>query len=614
MDHHIRLPPGHFVEDGRIVRRWMDKKGNHEEIVACGTIEVLSVGQYVDNLDEMFVTVRFVSNTAVRFQDVRVPIKQITGDGKRLLDYVPDWFILLGPSPAKRRSFLQQTLAFQRAEIEEVVKVQRVGTGYHTSDNGTLFYVFGDIVLNRPTGLNLEVTPTFHLRNQEGPLGKGVSWVRRFCEQGPPQAAQLVATLAAYLRPIFEATNSFNRFGVYVLGESGTGKSETAKLLCSLFEETSGATLSSDKADLFLLMSTYRDMPFLVDDLNNSGIASATHKKQERLSEIIQQMSGTGILSIRGEVFDVGRTTPIITAETLLTNPSTINRVLIIRYDKSFNADDMTWLQQNHGLYLDFLKCFIKWVCQNHTWLEACVRSWDFSHLDDGIKNPDAFVGFHRLKRTFTILKITLELLLLHLCKVYSIPPKDEKSWRQLLEEGINQAVFSDTLEHLRKDSKTQDRTFVEAVLDIFDDEQQWHRAKDRLVAASYNQYVRLNKEARIDERVVRKIFFLSDDEKYYRFRGNDLLQYLTNQSDIHLNISKKAISAQLDHFGLLHPYGGELSYPVAEDSDHHYYSLRRSVVEELQKERQEEFFSKVSASALDIDAGDVQRLLVRRR
>ena len=270
-----------------------------------------------------------------------------------------------------------------------------------------------------------------------------------------------------------EATGNFDRFGVYVVGETGTGKSSTAKLLCQLFKEESGATLSSDRTDVFRLMSTYRDMPFLIDDLNDSRIASAMSKKKERLSEILQQLSGTGVLAIRGETFNVGLTTPIVTAEILLNSYSSINRTLIIAYEKPFDADTMTWLQLNDNLYVDFLAGFICWICQHHTRLEACVRSWDFSHLGDGIKKPDDFVGFKRLMRTFTILRITLELFLLHLREVYTCPQEDEVFWRRLLEEGLNQAVFSDTLEQLRREGTKQERFYLDAILNIFDGELQ---------------------------------------------------------------------------------------------------------------------------------------------
>lgn len=615
---HQKLPPGHCIENGQIVHRWSDKKGEHAEVAAFGTVEVRSVMRYDNKPDELFVVARFSSCDRTRFEDVPVPIKQITGNGKRLLDYVPDWFVLLGTSPTKRLRFLQQILNLQRLEIKEVTEVQQAGIGYHTSSDGTLFYVLGDTILNRPPGVNIEVVSPFHLRTDQSIAnelpGQSIHWTLKFCEQGPPQAAQFVATLATYIRPILEVTNNYDRFGIYILGESGTGKSETAKLLCSLFKEASGATLSSDRPDIFRLMSTYRDMPFLLDDLNSSGITNAMNKKKERLSEVLQQLSEAGLLSIRGEIFNVGLTTPVITAETLLKSHSTVNRTLIIAYDRPFNADTMSWLQENHGLYADFLTGFVEWICQNHTRLEMCVRSWDFSHLDGCIKKPDTIIGYKRLMRTFKILKITLELLLLHLREVFAIPQDDELSWRRLLAEGINQAVFADTLKHLRKESTEQERFYVDAVLDIFDDERQRYKAKDRLVASSFEEYVTLNKQAKIDGRIPKKIFFLSSDEFYYRFRGDDLVQYLIDQYGSECKASKKAFSSQLNYFGLLQPCGGELSYPAVEDSDHHYYALRRNVVEVMQKERSDELLAKAEELAFGGGDNDDQKWIIPRR
>ena len=352
------------------------------------------------------------------------------------------------------------------------------------------------------------------------------------------------------------------------------------------------------------MMSACRDMPFLVDDLNDSGVATVSAKKRERLSEVIQQLSGSGTLSIRGEEFDVRFATPIITAEKLIESYSTINRTLIIKYEHPFDADTMTWLQEKRNLYVDFLERFIGWICQNHTRLEQCVRSWTFSNLHGGIKNPEAYTGFHRLVRTFETLKVALELFLLHLREVYAIPQEVEQSWRRLLDEGINQAVFSDTLEHLRKDSAMQERFYVDAVLDIFSYEEQRYTKKEKLVAKSFEKYKELNKRAKIDARIPKKIFFQSGD--YYCYRGDDLVEYLSAQRDNEYKISKKAVSAQLDYHGLLQRQAGELSYPIAEDGKTRYYHLRMNVVERMLKEQQEAFWA-------DLDNEETRWIIPRR-
>ena len=167
----------------------------------------------------MFLVVRFSNCNATRRDEVQIPAKQVTGNGKKLLDFVPDWFILLSPSPAKRLTFLQLTLNLQRTEIAKITKALRVDTGYHFLNDGRLFYVMGNTVLNPPEGVNLEITSHFHLLNTNGTPGQGVSWVRRFCEQGSPQAAQFVATLTAFIDPLLEATKNRGRFAVYVVGD-----------------------------------------------------------------------------------------------------------------------------------------------------------------------------------------------------------------------------------------------------------------------------------------------------------------------------------------------------------------------------------------------------------
>lgn len=584
----VQLPERYFVREGKIYHRRHDKQGEHIELVADGNFSTISLVQYDDDPEVLFVAVHFASSDGSRFQDVQIPVSELAGHGKRLLEYVPDWFVLLGPSPAKRLAFLQQTLNIQRIGIGNSIKIRRVGPGYHTAGDGTLFYCLGDRIIHRPASEQLELISPFHLRGPGKIHGQGVSWVRKFCEQGPPQAAQFVATLTAYIRPLLESRNIHQRIAVYICGESGTGKSETAKLLCSIFQEQTGATLSSDKTDIFRMMSACRDMPFLVDDLNDSRIAAVSAKKKERLSEIIQQLSGSGTLSIRGENFDVTQTTPVITAEKLLKSFSTINRALLIEYDKSFNPNTMSWLQENHELYVSFLTNFIEWVCRDYAHLERCVQSWTFQNLNGGIQHTEAYVGFRRLKRTFETLAVTLELFLLHLRNVYHIPHEDEKSWRRLLEEGIHQAVFSDTLKHLRKDSPEQERFYVDAVLDIFEGEDQRCEPKERLVAKSFKRYKDFNRRAKDDGRISKKIFFQSGD--CYCFRGDDLVEYLVENRNDAYKISKKALSAQLDFHGLLQRQAGELSYPVADGGKVRYYHIRANVVRRMLEEKYKKY------------------------
>lgn len=245
-----KLPEGLLVRDGKIYRHWHDKQGNHEEVVTNGTFKVIAIMKYANAPNDHFLIVQFTSNDGATCENVQIPISELKGSGKKLLNYTPDWFILLVSPPTKQLTFLQNALNLQRNGIDEVVTVSPVGPGYYIADDGSLFFCLGNEVVNKPAGMALKLTSPFHLRY--------------------------------------------------------TGRSLR-----------SGATLSSDKADIFRMMSACRDMPFLIDDLNDSGIATASIKKKERLSEIIQQLSGSGTLSIRGEKFDVGLATPIITAETL---------------------------------------------------------------------------------------------------------------------------------------------------------------------------------------------------------------------------------------------------------------------------------------------------------
>ena len=580
----VKLPSNFTIQSGRIFKKLNSKAGGWE-LFSNGAFQVSSA-YMCHGSKEVFLTVRFEDADGNHTDEITLSQTDLVRSGNGLLRLVPSWFVFYTPRLADQVDFIRSAINLQRADLP-IRTVFRVGPGYHIAPDGkTLFYVLGDQVIHAPKCTELVIDSCLHLRKyRPGKPSEGIRWVRRFCGQGPPQAAQFVATLMAFVRPLLELRGISSTFAIYVVGESGTGKSENAKLLCSIFQEQPGATLSSDKADIFRLMAAYRDFPFLVDDLNTSKTRAAG-KKKERLSELIGQLSSEGALMIRGERFDVHQTALVVTAEALPKGLSTLNRCAVVQYVGQFDPDVLKGLQDNKNRYIDFLVDFIGWICAKFDFLAEKVRTWDFRGLRTGTEKPEAFVGYQRVMRTYETLLVTLEIFLLYLSDSFSLPREDWQSWERLLREGINQSVFVDTLPRLRKENSEQGRAYVDAILDIFSSEDQY-RKEVKLVAKSYERFQQWNRQCG-QFYYGRKLFFRNGN--YYCCRGDDLVEYLSDfwNEKISYSISKKAVSAQLDYHGLLQKRGGELSYPVAGGGKTRYYHLRADVLEQLLKERRD--------------------------
>ena len=553
------LPRGYHVKDGEIFH---GERPSEESKISNFLMRVTRCWTYEDDPDAVILDVQFRTKGGQETKQ-QIPVSALNDNN--LLRYIPGQCILFEPSRTNRLSFVRTLLNLQRSEIDSISVVRRVSMGYHNRGDGQLFYCLGDKIINAPSEMQLEVDGKLHLRKFSPSNKPPVMWVWKYCRQGLPQAAQFLSTMTAFIRPILKGVNINEHVCIYAFGESSTGKSEFAKLLCNIFEEKAGVSLSSDKSDIFRQMSSYRDMPFLVDDYNDSRIASASNKKRERLSEIIQPQSGGGKLVIKGETFDIDSVTPTITAEKLLKSYSTINRTILIEYDKIFKEDDLTWLQNNQGLYTTLLEDFIQWICVNHRELKDKVANWRFDNLSTRIQNPKAYVGLPRLNRTYQIIKITEEMFIMYLKDKYKIPPDNENKWRNQLDMSINQCV-QDTLEHIRKESPAEDRCYVDEILDIFA-----HRYE--LFARSYEEYKKVNKNAVKQGLQKPALFFRYGD--CFCIRGDDLLSLFKYSDKISYLPSKKTISAQLDFYELLRKQGGELSYPLNSKNKTRYYHFK---------------------------------------
>ena len=97
----------------------------------------------------------------------------------------------------------------------------------------------------------------------------------------------------------------------------------------------------------------------------------------------------------------------------------------------------------------------------------------------------------------------------------------------------------------------------------------------------TYEEYVKKRKAAEKNPNCDKPVFFM--DNNMICITGNDLISIFYNTKEFKYVISKKAISKQLSHFGLLQIWNGECSYPLRNSKNKkRFYHLNTFVLPEL--------------------------------
>lgn len=231
--------------------------------------------------DELFVTVRFNLPNCGIDSEVTIPMADVKS--RKFRDYIPDAFAMEGVRTSDQPEWLRSDIndALASATVETMLP-----QGFSFIDNHWV-YALGNIVLNSSSGtcytqdpLNLQLNES-DLNFQD--LSSTLDWLKIFCEQGPAQSALLLCALTPFIRPITERLCFPTRVvNAYIWGQSGTGKTEYAKLVSSLCKtsEAQGTNLSCSLKAILDVHSQYQDYPFLIDDLNRTESSREFEKKR----------------------------------------------------------------------------------------------------------------------------------------------------------------------------------------------------------------------------------------------------------------------------------------------------------------------------------------------
>ena len=415
-----------------------------------------------------------------------------------------------------------------------------------------------------------------------------ISYISCLINNFPPAA--FISTLASFVKPIFE--NELVQFGftVYIYGQSGTGKTELAKLLADIYEDHNNmVSLSSDKYAL-KKQGQLKDIPIVIDDLNRSASSRIRNSNEAKISDFIQMNQGGGNCCNKDIKLRFNHVA-IITAEYVMKNNSTVNRCLLVEIEECFNSCQLSKLQREHGKYLSFLKSFISWLCVNHDLLSEQSEFYLKRNKKRDTDYKDSYVGSQRIMRTHQILDITLDIFVRYLKEVHSLSAEQINEISAICKNSIDKCI-ADTLGHCPSGSTKIGKDFVDTILSGLD-------YYIPIVSNDFKKYHREINQAKKSAYLPDKIFYFNG--AYLCIEPDILVSWLKTQTGLKTITTKKRISAQLKYYGLLKVVGGEYTSYIAEDKKHKYYQLPLQRLKELEADKRNKFLNNNDHKANDI-------------
>ena len=276
-------------------------------------------------------------------------------------------------------------------------------------------------------------------------------------------------------------------FSTIIVGESGIGKTEIAKLFVGWFRDTKTGrddvnciSLNSDMQSINML-AEFIDCCVLIDDLNILNDADEFTKKETKLSRQISAKQGVGYKS-KGT--DVGIKAMIFATAEINRLPNNLtNRSLIINLSEAFPSDTMQYLKNNKSAYIGLITNFIAYVCNNRADLsEMVTENLESIKYDDS--QCENYVGYYRVRNIQAILEETLNIFELFYHKGKQIA---DYYFPNPLINNIKTSIsdcIEDTLERLIKGSTKDAISFIKKLSELIVED------RDKLITSDRDLFV----------------------------------------------------------------------------------------------------------------------------
>ena len=512
-----------------------EKNGNiyyNGEQLTIGTIRNLGLREYrsENNTTNMYIQVVFITDEKIT--EVDVPFVEL--ESGEFLKYRPPDFHVLTTIDKKTEKFFCKSILRSILGLS-VEKYYCLSLGYNHIE-GKVVYNTGDRVINAPELKKWISESDFRIKYGE-PKSKETykKWISEFLKSCNYPPVLLIAALVPYIFPLIDENKRVHyEFVGYIVGKSGCGKTEIAKLLVTPFNDNCNMLSLSSDNDAINEMSAFNDCSVLFDDLNVSDSYDIKKQKERKVASIVETKQSVGKSVKDGKNTKINAF-PFITAEYPLKREGFTNRCLIVNIDEPFDPKSLTWLQENHDIYISFINSFIAVICENfqilHDHVNNCLSSVKYH-----TKKGKGISGLTRVVNIKLILEITLDILKWFLGVSddnLSCFPSYVDTFKQSIDECIGY-----TIDLLKEQSKDKEEVIITQLLyDIWDSESEIVTTDEDSFLCSINN----NPDS------LPKHFVIYQKGKHrFCLRSKDAQRYLGGK------IGYRTITDKLDQFGLL--------------------------------------------------------------
>lgn len=502
---------------------------------------------------------------------------------KSILKYIPCEVTFIG-TEQQMQKFLRDAISRTIIDMDPVYRYI-LQQGLNKIDNHRVF-ALGDLIITN-SDKNLFVNNSSYQVKKHANDKDYMSWIFNFCQLGKECPALIIASLIAYLRPLYADAGfkGIGDFSVVYYGETGRGKTEVIKLITGIYKnEENIVSLASEKEAIFKL-SQFRHCNVVVDDLHTTDSGRVRKESESKVSTLLHQKSSGGSIKYKGKEAKIDSML-FITAEYLLKNHSTLNRALNIEASH-IDMNKLSWLQKTQELYVEFVVEFIKWICSNYGDLILAVKNYAQMCKPARKIDSNVYSGANRIQYMKLGLDITFKLFLQFIFGNEKMIELNKKHF-DCFQQSIDQCV-TDTLHLVQKYSSDYNRDYIDVIIDAI-----VYGASEN-VGYCYKEYKKSRKQKEIDKGHTKMLFFIEDD--HICITGDDLLYLFEGRPNFEYKVSKKAISNQLFCNGLLSVQGKEYSYPrnkSKRSTSTRFYHIRISGLTVLMDFDQKELFKAV--------------------
>ena len=370
-----------------------------------------------------------------------------------------------------------------------------IDQGYLKLPNGKIVFGLGNEVVNASDENPVISESTIKLKKSDN-SGDFTSYLDKLINSSSFPPAAFIASLVAYVKPMFENELDEYGFTIFIYADSGLGKTEFSKLLSDIFEDHDNiVSLSSDKYAI-KKAAKLKDSLIVIDDLNRTVSSRIRNSNEAKLCDFIQMNQSSGNCHYKDIEVKLDNIA-IVTAEYVIKNNSTINRCLLVQLENAFDSDELTLLKKEHGKYIAFLKDFILWLCWNYEKISDESAYYKSKNDNSNIGNENSG-KLKRIMRTYQILCITLDIFKRYLKEQHDLTDEHIKDLSNICKTSIENCI-NDTIDHCLTDDNKIGREFIdEILLGIFQED---------IVSADFAEYSKEAKKARKNKYLQRYVF-----------------------------------------------------------------------------------------------------------